>query len=284
MLLVHWHTSMGRADPRPVLLAVIGAAPAGAVQVTPVERVVAPRDALPGRTPSLFVITNQATALKPRVYPLGTDRPEAAIGMGERVDFHVGQLDAPLAQGPEGFDRSLEKIRAELLVCQNLADDQLDGSLRHDLPRRRPASSVSGARSQLRSRYDVGRATSLPPCDWRETRANRPVASVPAAFDSSEYTRARVSTRSGRWCEHHHPALAAAGPRGTETAPTRDIVERETRAAPDDSGAMICGRFNARLERRAGGGANGGRSRFVGVRQPGVVHLRRPAGSCLAQK
>ena len=100
-------------------------------------------------TPSLPFSTNQATALKPRVYPLGTDQPEAAIGLSERVDFHVGELDAPLAQGPEGFDRSLEKIRAELLVCQNLADDQLHGSLRHDLhavgrlPRFRAAFSTS---------------------------------------------------------------------------------------------------------------------------------------------
>ena len=116
------------------------------------------------RTPSLPFSTNQATALKPRVYPLGPDQPDAAIGLSERVDFHVGELDAPLAQGPEGFDRSLEKIRAELLVCQNLSDDQLHGSLRHDshavrrLPRFR-------ARSQRRSRHDDGRARSLPRCE-----------------------------------------------------------------------------------------------------------------------
>jgi hypothetical protein len=40
------------------------------------------------------------------------DHPEPAIGVSEGVDFHVGELDAPLAQGPEGFERSLEKIRA----------------------------------------------------------------------------------------------------------------------------------------------------------------------------
>jgi hypothetical protein len=89
--------------------------------------------ALLARTPSLPFPTNQATALKPRVYPLGTDQPEAALGLSERVDFHVGELEAPLAEGPEGFDRSLEKGRAELLVCQNLADNQLHSSLRHGL-------------------------------------------------------------------------------------------------------------------------------------------------------
>ena len=57
------------------------------------------------RTTSLPFSTHQATALKPRVYPLGPDRPEAGIGISERVDFHVGQLHAPLAQGAEGFDR-----------------------------------------------------------------------------------------------------------------------------------------------------------------------------------
>jgi hypothetical protein len=75
--------------------------------------------ALLAGTLSLPFSTNQATALKPRVYPFGTDQPEAAIGLGERVDFDAGELDAPLAQGPEGFERPLEKTRAELLVCQN---------------------------------------------------------------------------------------------------------------------------------------------------------------------
>jgi hypothetical protein len=90
-------------------------------------------DAAVRQNPSPPFATNQATALKPPVYPLGPDRPKAAIRLSERVDFHVGELDAPLAQGPEGFDRSLEKIRTELLVCQNLADNQLHGFLRHDL-------------------------------------------------------------------------------------------------------------------------------------------------------
>ena len=83
-------------------------------------------------TRSLPFSTNQATALKPPVYPLGPDQPEAAIGLSERVDFNVGELHAPLAEGSENFERPLEKIRAELLVCQNLADDQLYGSMRHD--------------------------------------------------------------------------------------------------------------------------------------------------------
>ena len=49
------------------------------------------------RTPSLPSCINEATALKPRVHPLGPDHPEAAIGLSERVEFHVGELDAPLA-------------------------------------------------------------------------------------------------------------------------------------------------------------------------------------------
>ena len=182
-------------------------------------------------TPSLLLSTNQATALKPRVYPLGADQPEAAIGLSERVDFHVGELDAPLAQGPEGFDRSLEKIRAELLVCQNLANDQLHGSLRHDLHAVGRLPCFRGAFSTSLP-LRVGRATSLPPCDSQETRANRPVASVPAAFDPSEYTRACVSTCSGRWCDHHHPALVIAGPRGTETATTPATSLNGRREAP----------------------------------------------------
>jgi hypothetical protein len=56
---------------------------------------------------SLPLSANQATALKPRVYPLGTDHPEPAIGVSEGVDFHVGELDAPLAQGPEGFESAV---------------------------------------------------------------------------------------------------------------------------------------------------------------------------------
>ena len=68
-------------------------------------------------TPSLPFSTNQPTALKPRVYPVGTDHPEAAFGLSERVNFYVSELEAVLRQGPEGFDRSLERIGAELLVA-----------------------------------------------------------------------------------------------------------------------------------------------------------------------
>jgi hypothetical protein len=94
-----------------------------------------PRDrgCILNRTPSLPFSTNQATALKPRVYPLGADCPEAAIGLGERGNFHVRELKAPFAKRPKSFQGLLEKSGAELLVCQNLADDQLHGSLRHDL-------------------------------------------------------------------------------------------------------------------------------------------------------
>ena len=41
------------------------------------------------RTPSLPFSANQATALKPRVYPLGTDQPEAALGLSEETDALV---------------------------------------------------------------------------------------------------------------------------------------------------------------------------------------------------
>jgi hypothetical protein len=150
--------------------------------------------ALLARTPSLAFSTNQATALKPRVYPLGTDQPEAAIGLGECVDFDACELDAPLAQGPEGFVRPLEKIRAELLVGQNLADDQLYGSLRHDL---HAAGRLFryGARSQLRSRHDVGRAMSLPPCESRETARIGRVLSVAAASNRLNTGGVRVNVQ-----------------------------------------------------------------------------------------
>ena len=169
------------------------------------------------RTPSLPFSTNELTALKPAVYPLGADCPEAAIGLGERGNFHVRELEAPLAKRPKSFQGFLEKSGAELLVCQNLADDQLHGSLRHDLHAvgRLPRF---GARSQLRSRHDVGRAMSLPPCDSRETRANRPVSSVAAAFDPSEYTRGACQRAADGGANINHHALATAGHRGTETA------------------------------------------------------------------
>ena len=188
-------------------------------------------------TPSLPFSTNQATALKPRVYPLGPDQPQAAVGLSERVDFHVGELHAPLAQGPEGFDRSLEKIRAELLVCQNPADDQLHGSLRHDLHAvgRLP---LFGARSQLRFRYDVGRAMSLPPCDSREARASPPIAPVAAVFHPSEYTRVRVNVQRTGGANINHPALATAGDRGTKTAPTSGHRRTEDGGAPSTSLAL----------------------------------------------
>jgi hypothetical protein len=146
------------------------------------------------RTPSFPFSTNQTTALKPRVYPLGTDHPEAALSLSEGVDFQVGELEAPLAQGPEGFDRSLEKIRAELLVGQNLADNQLHSSLRHGLhavgrfPRFRGAFSRS--LPSRRRKSNVAAAARL-----ARTRASPGVASAAAAFDPSEYTRVRVNVQ-----------------------------------------------------------------------------------------
>jgi hypothetical protein len=83
-------------------------------------------------TPSVPFSANQATALKPRVYPLGPDQPEAAIRLSERVDFDVRKIDPSVAERCQRFEWVLEKIGAELLVRQNLSDDQLHGSLRHD--------------------------------------------------------------------------------------------------------------------------------------------------------
>jgi hypothetical protein len=82
--------------------------------------------------PSLPVSATESTALKAPVDPLCTDRPEPAICPDEGVDLNLRELEAPVAQGRESFERSLEKIGAELLVCQNLPDDQLHCSLRHD--------------------------------------------------------------------------------------------------------------------------------------------------------
>jgi hypothetical protein len=83
------------------------------------------------RSPSLPLSAIESTALKSRVDPLRTNRPEPAICPREGVDFNLRELEAPVPQRCECFDRSLEKIGAELLVCQNLPDDQLHGSLRH---------------------------------------------------------------------------------------------------------------------------------------------------------
>jgi hypothetical protein len=38
------------------------------------------------------------SALKPRVYPLGPDQPEAAIRLGKRVDFYERKVD-PFCRG-----------------------------------------------------------------------------------------------------------------------------------------------------------------------------------------
>jgi hypothetical protein len=86
----------------------------------------------------------QLTALKPVVDPLGTNHPKPAIGLDERTDLDVREVETTVSQGRQGFDRSLEKIRAELLVSQNLPDDQLYGSLRH-VPPVRGESLVLGA-------------------------------------------------------------------------------------------------------------------------------------------
>jgi hypothetical protein len=200
------------------------------------------------RTPSLS--TKQATTLKPSVYPLGTDQPQAAIGLSERTDFHVGELDAPLAQGLKGFERSLEKIRAELLVCQNLADDQLHGSLRHDL-HAVVGFLVFGARSQSlpsrRRKSNVAAAVRV-----AKHRARPQIASVTASFDLSEYTRVRVNVQRTVVRTSTIRAWTTTGHHGTALRLPQEIVERATEAPLDDSGAMMCGRCQARLERRTG--------------------------------
>ncbi len=71
---------------------------------------------------------------------------------------------------------------------------------------------------------------SLPPCDSRETRANRPVPSVAAAFDPSEYTRVRVNVqrtvvRTSTIRPWQPPVIVAQKLRLPQ-----DIVERETEA------------------------------------------------------
>jgi hypothetical protein len=157
------------------------------------------------RTPSLPFSANQATALKPRVYPLSTDQPEAALGLSERVDFQVGELEAPLAKGPEGFDRSLEKIRAELLVCQNLADNQLHGSLRHDL-------HAVGRLPRFRGAF----SSSLPSTSEEQCRCRRAIREKPAQGRRQRQSRPpsiRLTTRGVRVnvqrtvCEHRPSGL-----------------------------------------------------------------------------
>ena len=185
--------------------------------------------ALLAGTLSLPFSTNQATALKPRVYPFGTDQPEAAIGLGECVDFDAGELDAPLAQGPEGFDRPLEKIRAELLVCQNLADDQLHGSLRHDLhavgrlPRYRGAFSTS--LPSRRRKSNVAAAV-------RIARNPRKSAGTVGRgrFEPSEYRRGARQRAADGGANINHPALATAVTVAQKPRLPEDIVERETKA------------------------------------------------------
>ena len=62
------------------------------------------------RTPSLPFSTNQATALKPRVDPLGPDQPEAAICLGKRIDFYERKVDPLVAKRCQRFEWALEKI------------------------------------------------------------------------------------------------------------------------------------------------------------------------------
>jgi hypothetical protein len=72
---------------------------------------------------SLPLSAIESTALKPLVDPLRTNCPEPAIGSGEGIDFNVRELEAPFPKRGEYSGGLLEKISAELLVCQNLPDD-----------------------------------------------------------------------------------------------------------------------------------------------------------------
>ena len=94
----------------------------------------------------------QSTALEPAVDPLRTNHPKAPVGLDERTDFDVRELETTVSQGRQGFGRSLEKIGAELLVSQNLPDDQLYGSLRH-VPTSEASHSFSEPPGWQRSRH-----------------------------------------------------------------------------------------------------------------------------------
>jgi hypothetical protein len=83
------------------------------------------------RTPSLPFSTNQATALQALINERETP-PHPGIRPDERIDFDVRKVDPFVAERCQRFEWALEKIGAELLVRQNLSDDQLHGSLRHD--------------------------------------------------------------------------------------------------------------------------------------------------------
>jgi hypothetical protein len=88
----------------------------------------------------------ESTALKPRIDILRATLPQPPIRLGERVDFNVGELEASVAQRLEGVGRPIEERGAKLLVCQNLSDDVLHGSLHVYTPESSPllgASSVA---------------------------------------------------------------------------------------------------------------------------------------------
>ena len=66
---------------------------------------------------------------------------------------------------------------------------------------------------------------SLPPSDSRETRANRPLSSVAAAFDSSEYTRGACQQAADGGANINHHAVAPPPLTVAQKLPRRqDIV------------------------------------------------------------
>jgi hypothetical protein len=75
------------------------------------------------RTPSLPFSTNKPTALQARVNERRETPPHPGICPDERVDFDERKVDPSFSKRCQRFEWALQKIGAELLVCQNLSDD-----------------------------------------------------------------------------------------------------------------------------------------------------------------
>ena len=145
--------------------------------------------------------TVESTALQPRIDALRAILPEPRIRLGERVNFDVGELEAPVAQRLEGFDRPLEKGGAKLLVRQNLPNDELHGSLHIYTPESSPvlgASSVA-VLPVFRSAalLVMARATRLPPCDRRKRPKNDEAACGGGLNPSGSTRHARQRATGG---------------------------------------------------------------------------------------
>lgn len=118
----------------------------------------------------------ESTALKPRIDVLRATLPQPPIRLGERVDFHVGELEASVAQRLEGGGRPLEERGAKLLVCQNLSDDVLHGLLHEYTLESSPFSERPPWQCfdpSERCLMGGAKATRLPPRARRESGQNR---------------------------------------------------------------------------------------------------------------